>query len=105
MVHVKLDEGDWNGLLLLAVLSRQLSDGLLIICGKCISENFINFKFSETFCGSMHLVHSLRDVLQDQVQVDLILIKKYVIAFADQEYASLAEEIKNRCVYLRAIKS
>ena len=40
-----------------------------------ISENFINFKFSETFCGSMHLVHSLRDVLQDQVQVDLILIK------------------------------
>ena len=103
MVHVKLDEGDWNGLLLLAVLSRHLSDGLLIIYGKCISENF--FKFSETFCGSMHLVHSLRDVLQDQVQVDLILIKKYVIAFADQEYASLAEEIKNRCVYLRAIKS
>ena len=37
----------------------------------------------------MHLVHSLRDVLQDQVQVDLILIKKYVIAFADQYESTL----------------
>ena len=101
MVHVKLDEGDWNGLLLLAVLSRHLSDGLLIIYGKCISENFINFKFSETFGGSMHLVHSLRDVLQDQVQVDLILIKKICscICGSVREYASLAEEIKNYCVY------
>ena len=99
MVHVKLDEGDWNGLLLLAVLSRHLSDGLLIIYGKCISEIF--FKFSETFCGSMHLVHSLRDVLQDQVQVDLILIKKICncICGSVREYASLAEEIKNHCVY------
>ena len=53
LIHVQLDEGDWNGLLLLAVLPE--------------SEYLVKYRDRD------HLVDSLRDILQHQVQVDLVL--------------------------------